>query len=126
MLIVLSVNLDLDITHLDITTAFLHGTLDETVYMEQPEAFIEIAKESKVLKLNKAIYGLKQSSRVWYKRVESLLIGLIEKILTSSSAGTTPPVAKIFLRFFFFFLSDFAIFSFKVFLRCSNRKLLYL
>jgi len=94
--------------------------------MEQPEAFIEIGKERKVLKLNTAIYGLKQSSRVWYKRVESLLIGLIEKILTSSSAGTTPPVAKIFLRFFFFFLSDFAIFSFKVFLRCSNRKLLYL
>lgn len=76
LLIALSVNLDLDITHSDITTAFLHGTLDETVYMEQPEAFIEIDKESKVLKLNKAIYGLKQSSRVWYERVESFLIGL--------------------------------------------------
>lgn len=76
LLIALSVNIDLDIFHLDVTTAFLHGHLDETVFMKQPEGFVKVGEENKVLKLNKAIYGLKQSSRVWYKKVELVLENL--------------------------------------------------
>lgn len=51
----------MDITHLDVTTAFLNGHLKENICMTIPEGF-ECKDKSKVLKLKKAIYGLKQSS----------------------------------------------------------------
>lgn len=57
----LSVQWCMDITHLDVTTAFLNGHLKENICMTIPEGF-ECKDKSKVLKLKKAIYGLKQSS----------------------------------------------------------------
>lgn len=76
LLIALSVNLELRITHLDVTTAFLNGTLSETVYMVQPDGFFRTKDKNQVLRLKKAIYGLKQSSRVWYEKVEEILLAL--------------------------------------------------
>ena len=48
---------------MDVTTAFLNGTLDEDVYMEQPEGFI--MNPDLVCKLKRSLYGLKQSPRCW-------------------------------------------------------------
>lgn len=76
LLIALSVNIGLDICHLDVTTAFLHGNLEEIVHMRQNEGFIKQGYENKVLKLKNAIYGLKQSARIWYKKVEVILTKL--------------------------------------------------
>ena len=74
-LFALSIQLNLDITHLDVKTAFLNGYLKEDIYMVQPD--INCDKKKKVIvKLNKAIYGLKQSSRSWYERVEQCLCEL--------------------------------------------------
>ncbi|CAL2240207.1 unnamed protein product [Prunus armeniaca] len=53
---------------LDIKNTFLHGFLKEDVYMTQPQGFIELSRPSHVCKLNKAIYGLKHSPRVWFHR----------------------------------------------------------
>ena len=50
---------------MDVKTTFLNGYLDEDIYMEQPEGFIEKGKDNKVCKLRKSIYGLKQASRSW-------------------------------------------------------------
>ena len=50
---------------MDVKTAFLNGSLDETIYMVQLEGFIEKGQEKKVCKLQKSIYGLKQASRSW-------------------------------------------------------------
>ena len=71
--------LDLEMIQLDIKTAFLHGSLDEEIYMEQPEGFIKPGDEDKVCRLIKCIYGLKQASRVWNTKFNDFLLkfGLI-------------------------------------------------
>ncbi len=76
LLIALTIELGLKITHLDVKAAFLNGYLEENVYMRQPEGFVTKGFENKVCKLNRAIYGLKQSSRTWNKRVDEILLNL--------------------------------------------------
>lgn len=76
LLIAMSVNLYLRITHLDVKTAFLNGISHENVYMRQPECFIKVGAENQVSKLKHAIYGLKQSSRIWNLGVREFLTGL--------------------------------------------------
>ena len=52
--------------------AFLNGELEEEVYMMQPKGFTSI-DESKVCKLHKSIYGLKQASQSWNKRFDKCI-----------------------------------------------------
>ncbi|GKB89941.1 reverse transcriptase [Tanacetum coccineum] len=65
---------DLELEQLDIKTAFLHGDLEEEIYMSQPEGFVVQGKEDYVCKLQKSLYGLKQSPRQWYKRLDSFMV----------------------------------------------------
>jgi histone deacetylase 1/2 len=58
---------------LDIRNSFLHGDLTETAYMKQPPGFEDRRYPGYVCKLNKAIYGLKQSPRAWYSRLSDRL-----------------------------------------------------
>ena len=60
---------DLELEQLDVKTTFLHGNLKETIYMNQPEGFEK--GENKVCLLKKSLYGLKQSSRMWYLNLMS-------------------------------------------------------
>lgn len=73
LLFAIGVNLDLNITHLDVTTAFLNGKLKEIVYMQLPQNLKNDDNVCKVLKLKRAIYGLKQSARAWYEKVDKVL-----------------------------------------------------
>ena len=52
--IVASENLHLE--QIDVKTTFLHGDLDEEIYMQQPEGFAALGKEHMVCKLNKSLY----------------------------------------------------------------------
>jgi hypothetical protein len=65
---------DYELEQLDAKTAFLHGELEEVIYMDQPEGFVVPGKENLVCRLNKSLYGLKQSPRQWYRRFDSFMI----------------------------------------------------
>ncbi|KAL6312302.1 hypothetical protein AAG906_014654 [Vitis piasezkii] len=56
---------DYEIWQMDVKTTFLNGSLDECIYMKQPEGFITNGQEHLLCKLNRSIYGLKQASRSW-------------------------------------------------------------
>jgi hypothetical protein len=65
---------DMALEQMDVKTTFLHGDLEEQIYMEQPEGFSQPGHEHLVCKLKKSLYGLKQSPRQWYKRFDSYMI----------------------------------------------------
>ena len=59
----LAIRLNLEVEQLDMKTTFLHGDLEEEIYMQQPEGFEVKGKENIVCKLKKSLYGLKQAPR---------------------------------------------------------------
>ncbi|KAH9762146.1 Integrase catalytic domain-containing protein [Citrus sinensis] len=61
LLMALSAYFDLELEQMDVKIAFLHGSLDEEIFMAQPEGFIERGSEDKVYLLKKSLYRLKQS-----------------------------------------------------------------
>ena len=67
---------DYEIWQMDVKTAFLHGNLTEDVYMIQPERFVDLTSTSKVCKLKRSIYGLRQASRSWNIRFNEVVTGL--------------------------------------------------
>ena len=66
--------LNLEIHHVDIETTFLHGDLEETIYMEQPKMMENDKYPDYVCKLHKALYELKQSPRQWYAKLHKFLL----------------------------------------------------
>ena len=65
---------DFELEQLDVKTAFLHGELDEQIFMQQPDGFQVKGKEDHVCLLKRSLYGLKQSPRQWYKRFDLFMI----------------------------------------------------
>ena len=63
-----------EIQQIDINNAFLHGKLHETVYMNQPQGFVNTNLPTHVCRLNKAIYGLRQAPRAWFARLRASLL----------------------------------------------------
>lgn len=59
---------------MNVKSAFLNGVLQEKVYVEQPEGFIDLHKPNHVYSLNKALYSLKQAPRAWYERLNKFLV----------------------------------------------------
>jgi hypothetical protein len=75
--------LDLEIHQMDVKTAFLYGEIDGEVYVEQPEGLDD--GTGRVCRLNKALYGLKHSPRIWYNTISTFL----------ASQGFTPLVSDL-------------------------------
>jgi len=75
---------------LDVQNAFLHGILEEEVYMNQPPGYDDTSHPSYVCRLDKALYGLKQAPRAWYARLCQRLVSL----------GFVPSKADTFLFYY--------------------------
>ena len=74
--------LDYEIWQMDVKTAFLNGHLEENIYMQQPDGFIQKGQKHMVCKLKRSIYGLKQASRSWNIRFDQAIksFGFIQNI----------------------------------------------
>ncbi|PKU75882.1 Retrovirus-related Pol polyprotein from transposon TNT 1-94 [Dendrobium catenatum] len=83
VLILIALHYKWEIHQLDVSNAFLHGKLSDTVYMYQPPGFVDSLHPNHVCKLNKALYGLKQSPREWYSTLSSHLQTIGFKISTA-------------------------------------------
>lgn len=59
---------------MDVKSTFLNGILEEEVYIEQLEGFIDENNKDKVCKLHTNLYGLKQAPRAWYERLHNYLV----------------------------------------------------
>lgn len=70
-LVALAARYELYIDQMDAVTAFLQGDLNEDIYVEQPEGFDD--GSSKVCRLQKSMYGLKQSGRQWNLKLDEEL-----------------------------------------------------
>ena len=59
---------DWSLHQFDVKNVFLHGDLEEKVHMDIPPEYKERGQKSKVCRLKKSIYGLKQLPRAWFRR----------------------------------------------------------
>ncbi|RVW45699.1 Retrovirus-related Pol polyprotein from transposon RE1 [Vitis vinifera] len=76
ILLSLTVNQDWCLQQLNIKNAFLNDDLEEEVYMEIPPGFEESMAKNQVCKLQKSLYGLKQSPRAWFDRFTKAVLKL--------------------------------------------------
>ena len=65
---------DLELEQMDVKTTFLHGDLEEDIYMSQPAGFTATGEDNHlVCRLKKSLYGLKQAPRMWYQKFDSYI-----------------------------------------------------
>lgn len=60
----------------DVQNSFLHGDLDEAMFMQQRPSFVNLDFPSHVCKLKKSLYGSKQAPRAWFSKLSNKLLSL--------------------------------------------------
>ena len=79
-LISLAISEELDMCLMDVITAYLYGSIDNDIYMKIPKGFKLLeANNTKPrnmcsIKLQRSLYRLKQSGRMWYNRLSEYLL----------------------------------------------------
>ena len=74
ILLAITNTLNWEIEMMDVKGSYLHSMLEEEIYMCQPDWFDD--RSGRVLKLQWALYGLKQSRRTWHQHLRGLLLSL--------------------------------------------------
>ncbi|KAM1340841.1 hypothetical protein ACFX2H_039173 [Malus domestica] len=73
LILALAAQFSWQLRQLDIKNVFLHGDLEEEVYMQQPQGFVDATCPDHVCKLVKSLYGLKQAPQAWNSKFTSFL-----------------------------------------------------
>jgi len=73
LLLALAAAKDWRVHHLDVKSAFLNGELAKTVFIRQPLGFTVKGEEHRVLRLCKALCGLRQAPRAWNAKLDATL-----------------------------------------------------
>ena len=107
ILLALVAQFDMELVQMDVKTAFLHGDLEEEIYITQPDGFKVVGKENWVCKLNKSLYGLKQSPRQWYKRFDQFMIGQNYTRSNFDHCVFSPVVKHSFIRILLALVAQF-------------------
>src|SRR5271169_1952510 len=87
-------SLNMEIHQMDVKTAFLNGDLDEEIYMSVPDGITKNGTE--VCKLNRTLYGLKQSPRMWNKKIDEFLVAKLQFTRLNADHGTYVRKTKSF------------------------------
>lgn len=74
LLLSIAASRGMEIITFDVISAFLNGELEEVIHMKQPEGFDD--GSGRICKLNKSLYGLKQSPKNWNQAITALLKSL--------------------------------------------------
>ncbi|KAI3816013.1 hypothetical protein L1987_15698 [Smallanthus sonchifolius] len=88
---------------MDVKSAFLYGKIGEEVYVKQPPGFVDPTHPNKVLKLDKALYGLHQAPRAWYETLSGYLLsnnfrrGAIDQTLFIKDEGGEILLVQIYV-----------------------------
>ncbi|XP_020695806.2 uncharacterized protein LOC110109199 [Dendrobium catenatum] len=74
LLLIIAIHHHWPLLQFDVANAFLHGDLNEAVYMKQPQGFVDRDHPNHVCRLHKALYGLKQAPRQWFRKLTEFLL----------------------------------------------------
>eukprot|EP00798_Chlamydomonas_sp_ICE-L_P028007 gene28007-biopygen31954 len=97
---------------LDISTAFLNGTVEEELYCRQPPGF---ETSTLVCHMLKCLYGLKQASRQWYIRVKTDLLALgLQEVDADQGLFVLPGQINTVLLWLVLWVDDFFILCFNL------------
>ncbi|KAF7573996.1 hypothetical protein PtrM4_056190 [Pyrenophora tritici-repentis] len=73
MLMAIAAKYDLELKQYDVTNAFVHATIDREIYMRMPKGY---QKPGTLLKVQKALYGLRISPLLWQKEFTATLASI--------------------------------------------------
>jgi hypothetical protein len=76
LMIAIAAHRNWSIHHMDVKSAFLNGDLKEEVFVTQPPGFVDKNCPDKVLRLHKALYGLRQAPHAWNTKLDATLLSL--------------------------------------------------
>ena len=88
---------------MDVKTAFLHGDLEQEVFLKQPPGFEDKDYPDHVYRLDKAVYGLKQAPRAWYDTLTEYLLhqgyrrGAIDNTIFIKESGPDIILAQVYV-----------------------------
>jgi Reverse transcriptase (RNA-dependent DNA polymerase) len=86
ILLSIAVNNGWNLNQMDVKNVFLQGTLEEEVYMTLPPGHKKKKMSNVVCRLKKSIYGLKQTPRAWYDKLNYFLISYNFKVSNADSS----------------------------------------
>ena len=112
LLIAIAAIFYLKIHQMDVKIAFLNGNLKEEIYIDHPKGFVEPGQESKVCKLTKSLYDLKQASKQWHENFDSYTIendyksNECDKCIYSKSWNNLHVIISLYVDYMLIFCSN--------------------